>query len=89
MSVKERVDSGEIPGPRLFMSGPFLQAEVEDWQKGYRWAVTSVSDATVTPLDTRPADGPAPATCPACGSFNTQLREGCEVCLDCGYSKCS
>jgi len=31
---------------------------------------------------------PAPATCPACGGFNTQLREGCEVCLDCGFSKC-
>ena len=30
----------------------------------------------------------APSTCPACGSYNTQLREGCEVCLDCGYSKC-
>ena len=30
----------------------------------------------------------APATCPACGGFNTALREGCEVCLDCGYSKC-
>lgn len=44
-SVKNRIDSGEIPGPRLFMSGPFLQAEVEDWQKGYRWAVTSVADA--------------------------------------------
>ena len=44
-SVKSRIDSGEIPGPRLFMSGPFLQAEVEDWQKGYRWAVTSVADA--------------------------------------------
>ncbi len=44
-SVKDRIDSGEIPGPRLFMSGPFLQAEVEDWQAAYRWAVTSVSDA--------------------------------------------
>jgi ribonucleoside-diphosphate reductase alpha chain len=30
----------------------------------------------------------APATCPSCGSFNTALREGCEVCLDCGHSKC-
>jgi len=30
----------------------------------------------------------APSTCPACGSFNTTLREGCEVCLDCGHSKC-
>jgi imidazolonepropionase-like amidohydrolase len=44
-SVKERIDRGEIPGPRLFMSGPFLQAEVEDWQTAYRWAVSSVSDA--------------------------------------------
>jgi ribonucleoside-diphosphate reductase alpha chain len=30
----------------------------------------------------------APATCPSCGSYNTTLREGCEVCLDCGHSKC-
>lgn len=44
-SVKERIDSGAIPGPRLFMSGPFLQAEVEEWQEDYRWAVTSERDA--------------------------------------------
>ena len=44
-SVKERIDRGEIPGPRLFMSGPFLQAEVEDWQEAYRWPVRSVADA--------------------------------------------
>lgn len=44
-SVKERIDRGEIPGPRLFMSGPFLQAEVEDWQTAYRWPVRSVADA--------------------------------------------
>lgn len=44
-SLKNRVESGEIPGPRLFMSGPFLQADVEEWQKHYRWAVTSVRDA--------------------------------------------
>jgi len=30
----------------------------------------------------------APSTCPSCGSYNTTLREGCEVCLDCGHSKC-
>ncbi|MEM9784260.1 MAG: ribonucleoside-diphosphate reductase, adenosylcobalamin-dependent, partial [Pseudomonadota bacterium] len=51
-------------------------------------------DATVTALDSRPADrhlaeGPAPRACPSCGGFNLQLRDGCEVCLDCGYSKCS
>lgn len=44
-SVKERIDRGEIPGPRLFMSGPFLQAEIEDWQAAYRWPVRSISDA--------------------------------------------
>jgi imidazolonepropionase-like amidohydrolase len=44
-SLKRRVESGELPGPRLFMSGPFLQHAVEDWEKSYRWAVTSVSDA--------------------------------------------
>ena len=44
-SVKRRIDAGEIPGPRLFMSGPFLQANVAAWQKGYRWAVRSRRDA--------------------------------------------
>lgn len=44
-SVKERIDNGAIPGPRLFMSGPFLQHEVADWQKAYRWPVQSVGDA--------------------------------------------
>ncbi len=44
-SVKQRIESGEIPGPRLFVSGPFLQHEVDDWQKGYRWAVRGADDA--------------------------------------------
>ena len=44
-SVKARVDSGEIPGPRLYMSGPFLQAQVEEWESAFRWEVTSVADA--------------------------------------------
>ena len=44
-SLLERVNAGEIPGPRLYMSGPFLQADIADWQKGYRWPVKNVSDA--------------------------------------------
>ncbi|MEL6476214.1 MAG: adenosylcobalamin-dependent ribonucleoside-diphosphate reductase [Pseudomonadota bacterium] len=32
--------------------------------------------------------GTAPATCPNCGSFNLELKEGCETCRDCGHSKC-
>lgn len=44
-SVRTRIENGEIPGPRLFMSGPFLQAEIEDWQTAYRWPVRSEQDA--------------------------------------------
>ena len=32
--------------------------------------------------------GAAPATCPNCGSFALELKEGCETCRDCGHSKC-
>ncbi|MEO1201399.1 MAG: amidohydrolase family protein [Pseudomonadota bacterium] len=45
MALKSRIASGEIPGPNMYMSGPFLQAEVEDWQTAYRWPVTSVREA--------------------------------------------
>ena len=63
-SVKTRIDNGDIPGPRLFMSGPFLQAEIEDWQTAYRWPVSSVQDAKqkVAALD-RPGQA-APRGCP-------------------------
>ena len=45
-SLKARIESGEIPGPRMFMSGPFLQAEVNDPATApFRWPVESVSDA--------------------------------------------
>jgi len=43
-SIKRRIERGELPGPRLWVSGPFLQDKVDDWQKGYRWAVTSAAD---------------------------------------------
>lgn len=44
-TLKARVASGEIPGPNLYMSGPFLQAEVEPWQQHYRWAVRTPAQA--------------------------------------------
>lgn len=43
--VKERIRSGEIPGPHLYTSGPFLQYEINDYESNYRWPVESVSDA--------------------------------------------
>lgn len=31
---------------------------------------------------------PAPAACPRCGAAALIRKEGCDSCLDCGYSKC-
>jgi len=46
LSVRERVSRGEIPGPRLFVSGPFIQhASYTEWEKEYRWGVNGAADA--------------------------------------------
>lgn len=46
LEVKRRIASGEIPGPRLFVSGPFIQhAPYEPWQAEYRWGVNGANDA--------------------------------------------
>lgn len=46
LTVKKRIAKGEIPGPRLFVSGPFLQHEpYHDWEKDYRWGVHGAADA--------------------------------------------
>ena len=45
IDIKTRINSGAIPGPRLFVSGPFLQHDVEDWHSHYRWAVSGPRDA--------------------------------------------
>lgn len=44
-SLKRRIEAGEIPGPRMQMSGPFLQAKTSPEVAHFRWAVTSVADA--------------------------------------------
>ena len=38
--------------------------------------------------EVRVVGGVAPSTCPSCGGFNLQMRDGCETCMDCGHSKC-
>ncbi|MDP5072044.1 MAG: amidohydrolase family protein [Congregibacter sp.] len=45
ISVKSRIESGEIPGPRLFVSGPFIQHEAYPGTDFYRWGVDGVADA--------------------------------------------
>jgi imidazolonepropionase-like amidohydrolase len=43
--VRDRVNSGELPGPRLFVSGPFLQHKPYPGTESYRWGIDSPADA--------------------------------------------
>ncbi|MGQ0648118.1 MAG: amidohydrolase family protein [Gemmatimonadaceae bacterium] len=46
LTVKRRIAAGEIPGPRLFVSGPFIQhAPYEDYERDLRWGVNGADDA--------------------------------------------
>lgn len=46
LTVKRRIAAGEIPGPRLFVSGPFIQhAAYEEYEKPFRWGVNGADDA--------------------------------------------
>ena len=45
LDIRERIANGEIPGPRLFISGPFIQHEPYPGTDAYRWGVDGVRDA--------------------------------------------
>lgn len=45
LSVRRRIASGEIPGPRLFISGPFIQNKPYPGTEAYRWGVDNPRDA--------------------------------------------
>jgi imidazolonepropionase-like amidohydrolase len=46
LDVKRRIERGEIPGPRLFVSGPFIQHEpYAPYEARFRWGVRGAEDA--------------------------------------------
>jgi imidazolonepropionase-like amidohydrolase len=45
VAIKNRINKGEIPGPRMFVSGPFLQKTSPPLETRWRWAVNGVDDA--------------------------------------------
>ncbi|HUP49090.1 MAG TPA: amidohydrolase family protein [Thermoanaerobaculia bacterium] len=45
VAVKNRINAGEIPGPRLFVSGPFLQKGNTPLTAAFRWVVNGPEDA--------------------------------------------
>jgi len=45
IEVRDRIKQGEIPGPRMFMSGPFIQHKPYPGTEAYRWGVSGPRDA--------------------------------------------
>jgi len=45
LNVRDRINKGEIPGPTMYMSGPFIQHEPYPGTEAFRWGVKSPDDA--------------------------------------------
>jgi imidazolonepropionase-like amidohydrolase len=45
LQVRARIENGEIPGPRLFISGPFIQHVPYPGTEAFRWGVSGERDA--------------------------------------------
>jgi imidazolonepropionase-like amidohydrolase len=45
INVRNRINKGEIPGPTLYVSGPFLQHEPYPGTEKFRWGINGVADA--------------------------------------------
>jgi len=46
IAVRKKIERNEIPGPRLFVSGPFIQhAPYEEYEKPFRWGVSGPEEA--------------------------------------------
>jgi imidazolonepropionase-like amidohydrolase len=45
LSVRDRINAGKLPGPTLYVSGPFIQHEPYPGTEYFRWGVNGASDA--------------------------------------------
>ncbi len=45
INVKRKIEAGELPGPRLFVSGPFLQKAPYPGTEAFRWGIDGEKDA--------------------------------------------
>jgi imidazolonepropionase-like amidohydrolase len=45
IAVRDAINSGKIPGPTMYMSGPFIQHEPYPGTELFRWGVKGVEDA--------------------------------------------
>ncbi len=44
-SIKKRINKGELHGPRLFVSGPFIQHKAYPGTENFRWGINGEADA--------------------------------------------
>lgn len=44
IAVRDRINKGEIPGPTMYMSGPFIQHAPYPGTEAFRWGVNGVAD---------------------------------------------
>jgi imidazolonepropionase-like amidohydrolase len=45
LNVRDRINRGELPGPTLYVSGPFIQHEPYPGTEDFRWGVKGADDA--------------------------------------------
>jgi imidazolonepropionase-like amidohydrolase len=45
ISARDRINAGKIPGPTMYVSGPFIQHAPYPGTEAYRWGVNGVEDA--------------------------------------------
>ena len=45
ISVRDKINRGEIPGPTMYMSGPFIQHQPYPGTEAFRWGVNGIDDA--------------------------------------------
>uniref|UniRef100_UPI0040486B22 amidohydrolase family protein n=1 Tax=Algoriphagus sp. TaxID=1872435 RepID=UPI0040486B22 len=45
INVKKRIQNGEIPGPNIYVSGPFIQKAPYPNTEAFRWGVNGAADA--------------------------------------------
>ncbi|MBN7814939.1 amidohydrolase family protein [Algoriphagus pacificus] len=45
INVRDRINRGEIPGPTIYVSGPFIQKAPYPNTEAFRWGVNGVADA--------------------------------------------
>jgi imidazolonepropionase-like amidohydrolase len=45
LAIRDAINRGELPGPTLYVSGPFLQHEPYPGTEAFRWGIDGVADA--------------------------------------------